>query len=277
MSEPESSPGGPEPNESRPEPQPPPDDLTPERLAGVLGDRPLNSYAEITSTEIHARKWSREGAPDRALVVAAHQAGPRGRSGLSWGELLEPGHGVGFSLLRRDDHRTGWLYLAGLLGLAEGMGDDELTLEWPDQVRRGDRIAGAVSVRPAGKLESATVISVVVPGAEPPRTDLVGRLVEAVEARLDGDPDEVLAAYRDRCATLGRRVRVRLLPLGPSAQAPVGEASELDPDGALVVEVEDGEPITVAPDELGFLEDPDEDDLPPDDDDLPDYDPPGPD
>lgn len=247
---------------------PPPADLAPDTLAESVGDRPLRSFAEITSTEAEALRWVREGAPPGALVVAGHQASPRGRSGLSWGELLERGHGLGFSLVLRDDTEpegTGWRYLAGLLGLVEGLDHEALTLEWPDQVRRDGGIAAALSVRPVARsIGRHTILNVVVPGAEPPRTELLGRLVAALQDRLDDSTEAVLSAYRERCGTLGRRVRARLLPLGPSATTIVGVAADVRDDGALVIEDVDGDRVVVPPTELGFLEDPDEDDAPPD-------------
>lgn len=243
---------------------PPPADLAPDTLAESVGDRPLQSFAEITSTEAEALRWVRQGAPPGALVVAGHQASPRGRSGLSWGDLLERGHGLGFSLVLADDtggEGAGWRYLAGLLGLVEGLDDKALTLEWPDQVRRDGGIAAALSVRPvAPSIGRHTILNVLVPGAEPPRTGLLGRLVGAVQERLDDSTEGVLSAYRGRCGTLGRRVRARLLPLGPSATTLVGVAADVRGDGALVIEVADGDRVAVAPTELGFLEDPDEDD-----------------
>ncbi len=261
-------PGEPEEGDGTEEqPAPPPADLDHDELAEAVGERPLRTFAEITSTQWELRTWAREGAPHGALVVAGHQVAPRGRSGLSWAGLLERGHGVGFSLLRREGGpagNVGWLYLAGLLALADGLGHGGLGLEWPDEVRRDGDLVAALSVRPADGTGTWAIVNAVVPGAEPPRTALLGRLVASLEARLDGDPDEVLADYRERCGTLGRRVRVRMLPLGPSAGTVVGAATDVDGTGALLVGTRDAT-TTVSPDDLGFLEDPEEDARPPDD------------
>lgn len=254
-----------------PAPAPPPEDLDPVELAPVLGDRPLRSFTEVTSTQAEARRWAGQDAPVGALVVAGHQAAPRGRSGLSWSSLMERGHGLGFSLLVRAGipaDRQGWLYLAGLLGLVEGLEEDtgrdhvtgeDLTLEWPDQIRRGADVVAALSVRaaaaPAGDV---SIVNVVVPAAEPPRTLLLGRLVGSVERRLDAEPEAVLQAYRERCGTLGRRIRARMLPLGPSAPAVVGVAADVREDGALWIQTADGDQVAVSPTALGFLEDPDD-------------------
>jgi BirA family biotin operon repressor/biotin-[acetyl-CoA-carboxylase] ligase len=54
-----------------------------------------------------------------------------------------------------------------------------------------------------------------------------------------GDPsfgDDVLRAYRGRCATLGRRVRARTTD-GDTVE---GEATDLDDDGGLVVRTTGG-------------------------------------
>lgn len=237
---------------------PTPEDLTQEAVSPIVGDRPLRTFGEATSTEAQAVAWTKEAAPAGALVLAGHQVGPRGRSGLSWGHMLERGHGLGFSLIVEGEDR-GWAYLAGSLALAETLDGDDLSLGWPDRVLRNGEVAAALSVRHGLGEQPQLIVNVVVPGTEPPRTALLGELVEALERRLSGaDSDDVLETYRDRCDVLGRRIRARLLPLGPSAPSVIGVAADVRPDGALVIQPDEGEETVVAPHELGFIEDPDD-------------------
>ena len=77
------------------------------------------------------------------------------------------------------------------------------------------------------------------------RPALLGALLDALSARralLDSVAGrrEVVAELRNRCATLGRRVRVEL-----AAEAVVGVATEIDEAGHLVVRTADG-PRTVS-------------------------------
>ena len=58
--------------------------------------------------------------------------------------------------------------------------------------------------------------------------------------RADG-PDALLAEWRDRSATLGRRVRVDL-----GADEVVGTAVDVTAEGHLVVDTDDGERTVVA-------------------------------
>ncbi len=66
------------------------------------------------------------------------------------------------------------------------------------------------------------------------RRRFVIRLLDRL-AELDADPDAILAAWRERAITLGRRVHVQT-----GAGDVVGTAVDVEPPGALVVETEDG-------------------------------------
>jgi BirA family transcriptional regulator, biotin operon repressor / biotin---[acetyl-CoA-carboxylase] ligase len=77
----------------------------------------------------------------------------------------------------------------------------------------------------------------------------------AIEARCAQIPDAVLFDYRPRCATLGRNVRARLIPVGPAGVEVSGRAVDALPDGALVVIRADDRRVAVRPQHLGLLED----------------------
>lgn len=242
-------------------------DLTRAELEGLLGDRPLRTYPAILSTEAEALAWARDGAPHGSLVVAGYQASPRGRSGLSWGDHLEPGHGLGASLVLRPDlpvDAEGWLYTATLVALHDVF--DDTVIAWPDRLERdGTPVAMVgVQVEPAGDRLRWAVVSVLVPGAEPPRGELLARLATAIDARSQQPPDDVLPVAREHCATLGERVVARMLPLGPAAPMIEGTARDLTADGGLSIRRDDGATIVVLPQALGFLEDPDDQPGPPD-------------
>ncbi|MDQ3886317.1 MAG: hypothetical protein M3308_04710, partial [Actinomycetota bacterium] len=98
------------------------------------------------------------------------------------------------------------------------------------------------------------VVSFRVTDAPPPRGPLVARLVDTLRARVDHPVDDVLAAVRSQCATLGRRVRARLIPVGPRGIVVEGMARDLDDTGSLVVESGSERLQAVRPQDLGWLE-----------------------
>lgn len=235
-------------------------DLGPEALAAVLGDRPVRAYPALLSTESVAMAWAREGAPSGAVVVADYQASPRGRGGLPW--VVQQGRGLGFTLLARPDlplEREGWPYVASLQALHDVVGGEGTSMSWPDAVHAADgqvvaRLGAYVEPGP-GRTEWLTV-TVLVESAEPPRGPLLGRLVDALERRLEAPAEQVLAEFLPRCATLGRSLRARLIPMGPGGPEVVGEAVDVLADGALVLLTARGHRVAVPPQNLGVLEEP---------------------
>lgn len=233
------------------------DDLAQEAVAAALAERPLRVYPALLSTEADALAWARAGAPDGAVVVAGYQASPRGRAGLEW--RLAPDRGLAFSLVLRPRlpaHREGWLYALAVSALAD-VTQGGATIEWPDEVRVGGMRAGAVAVQTGLGPEGVewAVLSALVEDARPPRAPLLARVVDALDARRRSPTARVLADYLRRCETIGRRVRARMLPLGPGGPEVEGTAVSVLADGALVLETGEGRRLAVRPQSLGLLED----------------------
>ena len=231
------------------------EDLSIEALGDVLPGRPTRSYPALLSTQAEALAWARADGPAGALVVADYQASPRGRGGLEW--HAAPGQSLGFSLVLRPrlaPAREGWLYVAATCALADVL---EGGIEWPDEIRRGGARAGSVGIDVG--LGAATtewaVVNVLVELAPPPRTRMLARIVEAIEARSASPTEVVLADFVRRCDTIGRRVRARMAPLGPGGVVVSGTAVRVLGDGALVLEQDDGRRLAVRPQKLGLLED----------------------
>ncbi|MFN2556516.1 MAG: biotin--[acetyl-CoA-carboxylase] ligase [Nitriliruptorales bacterium] len=231
-------------------------DLSSESLEEAMPGRPVRAYPAILSTSADAFAWARAGAPEGALVVADYQASPRGRAGLPW--EVRPGEGLGFSLVLRPElppEREGWLYTVAVSGIADVLGA-EAKIRWPDEVyRHGTRAAGiGVHVELAPQATSWAVVTALVHEARPARGPLLARLVAAIEERYHSDAESVLSDYLPRCETLGRRLRARLIPLGPSGPQVVGVAVNCLDDGALVLETDRGSRVAVRPQNLGLLE-----------------------
>lgn len=221
----------------------------------------------IDSTQSVLVTRAQAGEPDQALATTSQTLG-HGRRGRTW--VCPPGSGLALSVLARLPDRPGWPWLPLAAGVAvhealSGLGAAGLGLKWPNDVlvdqgvHRG-KMAGLVAARveassraesggPAGRYpalvlgigvnlrsaglpEGASALAAVA-GVDDPfavADALVRRLAAWLEHWQNGSPS-VVSAYRDRCVTLGRAVRVEL----PGGDALLGTAVRLDDEGRLVV------------------------------------------
>lgn len=232
-------------------------DLAEDVLAMELPGRPVRSYPALVATHADALAWARADAPAGAVVVADYQASPRGRGGLEW--PIRSGVDLGFSLVVRPSltvEREGWLYLAACCGLADAVTDPDAAVSWPDEVSgsRGRLAALAVHAELGPDSVEWAVLTVFVPDVAGRRAERLGAAVHAIERRLASTPADVLVDYRARCATLGQRVRARLVPLGPAGPEIVGVATDCLDDGALTLRTDRGNQVAVRPQHLGLLD-----------------------
>ena len=219
-------------------------------MAKALPGRAVRSYPALLSTEADALAWARAEAPHGAVVVAEYQASPRGRAGLEWRPA--PGTSLAFSLVLRPRlpaQREGWLYTVATSALADVLGGE---IEWPD----GVIAVGSVGVHAelVGAFVDWAIVNVLVERAEPPRAALLAQIVDAIDTRLAEPTTRVLADYLPRCATIGREVRARLIPMSPGGPEVVGTARTALTDGAVVIETDEGRRLAVRPQALGVLE-----------------------
>ncbi len=220
----------------------------------------------VGSTNDRGRELAAVGAPE-TLVVADEQTGGRGRLDREW---TAPSGGIWLSLLLRPSlspARTPLLTMAAAVATAEAAREAGVRgrIKWPNDVlveRDGDtrKLAGILTEM-EGEADRVTWVVVGVgvnanvdpeslpagstslraerarAGVEPADVDrraFVQRLVERFHDCRD-DPESVLDDWRGLAATLGRRVRVDR----PSG-AVVGEAVDVEPPGALVLETDAG-------------------------------------
>ncbi|MDP9377645.1 MAG: hypothetical protein M3P40_08790 [Actinomycetota bacterium] len=232
------------------------EDLTADALSGVLRGRPVRAYPALLSTEADALAWARAGAASGSVVVADYQLSPRGRSGVEW--QVTEGRDLAFSVVLRPRlsvEREGWLYTLATAGVADACGA-AATVIWPDTVRRPDAAPAAVGVvaEPGAHALDWAVVNILLPACRPPRALVLAQVLSALETLAERPVDEVLAEHRSRCETLGRRVSVTLLPLGPNAVRVAGTAATTLKDGALVVATDDGRRVAVRPQAVGPVE-----------------------
>lgn len=193
----------------------------------------VRRFAEVDSTNRVAADLARAGAPDGVVVVADHQTAGRGRRGRSWES--PPGASLLVSVVLRPAPPLVTL-AAGVAAAdaCEAVTPVRVALKWPNDLLTGDAKLGGILSEAVG---DAVVVGLGVNLAWAP--DGATRLGPGVDraALLDAylrgldEPGDVLARYRPRCSTIGRRVRVEL-PAGTVE----GMAEAVDDAGRLVVD-----------------------------------------
>lgn len=249
------------------------DALAGTRFAGV------RRVAETGSTNERLLAAARAGEPEGAVLVADHQTAGRGRLGRTWS--APPGSSLLVSVLLRPQLPLDRLHLCTMaVGIAAVDACEEVTgcrpaLKWPndlivagddgtarklggilaESVVDGDRLQALVvgmglnvtwpDELPAELAEVAVALNHVV-GHDVDRDEVLVRWLVALDALYAALVDEdgravVRERFRELCATLGHRVRVEL-----ATGSVTGTATDLSPEGHLLVDGDDGERHRVA-------------------------------
>jgi BirA family biotin operon repressor/biotin-[acetyl-CoA-carboxylase] ligase len=229
--------------------------------------RRLDVVAETGSTNADLADLARAGVEGGSVLIVDYQAAGRGRQGRVW--TAPPGSGIAMSVLLRPNgvsaSRWTWLPLIAGLAVVEGLrraSGVPATVKWPNDVLVGERkICGILAERVetaigaacvvgiginvglgADQLPVPTATSLAILAAEdpgvvvPPRNQLIATVLAAFELLYlrweepEAQPS-LVAAYLERSATIGSRVRV-LLAGGREVE---GLAESIDPDGRLVL------------------------------------------
>jgi BirA family biotin operon repressor/biotin-[acetyl-CoA-carboxylase] ligase len=231
---------------------------------------PLDVVASTGSTNADLLAAAAAGAPEGRVLAAEEQTAGRGRLGRAWASV--PGGSLTFSVLLRPAAvplaRRGWLTLLTGVAVAaavRAVAGLEATLKWPNDVLLTDgKLAGILAEQtpdaaaviigtglnittPAGAVARGGLpaASLAAAGAAVARDELLLTILDELERwyaafRADPDPQRsgLLAAYRAVSATLGQVVRVEL----PGGRMLTGTASDLDPEGRLLVAERPGAP-----------------------------------
>lgn len=249
-----------------------PADIAPEVIERALRSRvigrPLEVVAEIGSTNDHIMAAGRAGAAEGLAVLADRQTAGRGRRGRTW----ESPAGIGLytSILLRPGQplpQVPLLTLAAGLAVAEAIGEVAgvaARLKWPNDVLVEGRKAAGILAEMASmdeqvshvvigiginvnhgpldlpeELSAAATSLYLATGRTVPRGELAAALYNALDRWYqvfhEGRIETILAAGRERSATLGHQVDV--VENGRRWQ---GLAVDLDVDGALLVREEGG-------------------------------------
>ncbi len=205
---------------------------------------------QVGSTNAVVAERAAAGEPAGLVVVAEAQTHGRGRLSRAW--TSPPRAGLTFSVLLRPAlpaARWGWLPLWGGLAVAEALRDRagvDAVVKWPNDVLIGpDKVCGLLAEAADGAVVLGVGLNVSTSRdelpADRPATSLLlagasttdrDTLLRAVLRSLTRTLEAADAdAYRERCSTVGQRVRVEL-PTG----AVEGTATGIDDDGRIVVD-----------------------------------------
>jgi biotin-(acetyl-CoA carboxylase) ligase len=221
--------------------------------------RLIRRFPVAVSAEAMALAWAnQEDAPQGATVVVDHEIRASGLHGRLW--EVPATESLACSVVLRptvpvEDADSAWLVAA--LACAEGaqaVTGKDLSTWWPDSVVDSSREQVA-AVRAEVQLGPGRVKSIVITlrfnlsklGLDPSqKDDLLEAVVHAVDAateELSSGGAGAAAAYEKRCALLGNRVLIRLLPKGETR----GTARRVDRGARLGLESASGliERITV--------------------------------
>lgn len=226
----------------------------------------LEHRTEVGSTNDVAAASLTDGVTPGLVIVADHQTAGRGRRGRTWEDRPEGASLLLSVTVAAPDERT-LVPLAAGLAVAEALEElgVDATLKWPNDVLVGDlKVAGLlaeghgdglvvgigtnVDLRRAPIDGATSVVEHLRVGAEQPdRWEVLAAELRAMDRWLaeldDGNEDAVVAAYRARCGTLGRDVRVDLAD--GTTPVLVGRAVDVTASGALLVERDDGSRVEV--------------------------------
>jgi BirA family transcriptional regulator, biotin operon repressor / biotin---[acetyl-CoA-carboxylase] ligase len=238
-------------------------------LPGFFG--PLEVVASLPSTMARAAELAAGGAAEGTTVVAEEQTEGRGRLGRSW--VAPPGSSLLLSVVLRPPlpRDAVWLTVAAagvaLAGAVEAVAARpvHIGLKWPNDLELGGRKAAGLLAEahlegqrlgwvvlgmgvnvaqrredlPPELADRATSVALALQ-APVDRAALLaawaGRFVDGYRHLAAGEPGPVLAAYRWRLVTLGRRVRADRV----GAEPVVGTAVDLTATGGLVVQTDAG-------------------------------------
>lgn len=215
----------------------------------------LQVVDEVDSTNRAARALADDGCPAGTTVLALRQSGGKGRLGRSW--LNSAGANLMFSTVLRPSlgpQAVALVCLGAAVAVCE-VTDAPLQVKWPNDILgpSGGKIGGILAEAEfdRGRLDYVVIGIGLNCESAPPSVpnaacladlgfdtsetlELCFRLVQellAVTARIKTAPAGVLEQWRRHSMTLGARVRVGELE---------GLATDIDSDGALLIQLSDG-------------------------------------
>ena len=210
------------------------------------------NYVERTdSTMDLARDWARKGAPGFSVVVAGVQEKGRGRLKRVW---QSPEGGLYFTLVVRPDlppvlsARVNFAASLILARTIESVCKIDVQVKWPnDLLAGGKKIAGMLSEMeaegglnvnndPPSDVGYAASIRQLT-GRSHSRIEILSHFLDRFEERMTNRPLEtIIQEWKQQTATIGREVSIE-----STRGTTRGKAVDVDANGALILEMKNGE------------------------------------
>ncbi|NKR32931.1 biotin--[acetyl-CoA-carboxylase] ligase [Rhodococcus hoagii] len=241
----------------------------------------VDVVTETGSTNADLLAAPRDADYPRSVLIAEHQTGGRGRHARPW--VSAPRALVTVSAVLdmpgMDLADIGWLpLLAGVavVDVLRGTAGVDAELKWPNDVLIGGRkvvgiLAEVAATAPVptvvvgiglnvslteDELPVPTATSLLLEDAEvTDRTVLVRAILRELARRhreweaAGWKVDALAAAYKERCGTLGRRVRAEL----PGGRELIGTAIDVDVEGRIVIQADGKSPVAVSAGDITHL------------------------
>ena len=227
----------------------------------------LHWYPDIDSTNTQAKRLAKEGAPHGTVLIAGHQTGGRGRMGRTF--QSPDGQGVYLSVILRPNCAPAQLmHLTCAAGVAmmeavENASGIRPQMKWiNDLVIDRKKLGGILTEMSVDKgmveyavvgvgincLQQATDFSPEIAGLATSLSlaagctivpaKLAAAMTEALwkmDRRLFTEKAQLMAEYKENCITLGKEIQVIR-----QDQICHGKALDLDEDGGLLVQYDNG-------------------------------------
>ena len=237
----------------------------------------LHWYPDIDSTNTQAKLLAKAGAPHGTVLIAGHQTGGRGRMGRTF--QSPDGQGVYLSVILRPNCMPAQLmHLTCAAGVAmmqavEAVSGIRPQMKWiNDLVVDCKKLGGILTEMSVDKgLVDYAVVGIGInclqqPEDFPPEiaglatslslaaghpitpAKLAAAMVEALwkmDRTLFSEKDQLMAEYKENCITLGKEIQVIR-----QEHIRRGKALDLDAEGGLLVQYEDGSTETVSSGEV---------------------------
>jgi len=240
----------------------------------------VRSFSEITSTNDVAKELARSGAEEGAVVVAEVQTHGKGRLGRSW---LSPKGGVWFSVILRpkvkakEVFKITFLTAVAVARVVKELFKLDAEIEWPNDVLiDGKKVCGILTeTNVHGEIADSVVIGVGINANVDVNTfpkDLSKMATSIVaEAKIEIDQERLLQALLEEMETyyvffkegkfdlildewkrLNRFFGASVEVLNFSEKF-VGQALNVDKDGALIIRLADGSMRKVVSGDISLL------------------------
>jgi BirA family biotin operon repressor/biotin-[acetyl-CoA-carboxylase] ligase len=220
----------------------------------------IKFYPEVSSTMDVAKDLARKNCPDFTVIIAGRQTQGRGRLNRQW---MSDDGGLYFTMVLRPDipvalsARINFLASLTLARVLRNMFDIAASVKWPNDILvDGRKISGMLSELEAEadrvffiniglginvnneppKIETGATSLKKVTGREIYRNQLLANFLDEFEERMQkADFENVISEWKKFTITLNRKVRI-VTRHGVTE----GTAMDVDNDGALVLELEEG-------------------------------------